>query len=128
MKIDNVYVAVINVIIAHDTVSMGRSFKDEYKSIPIKLALIYSKNDCHGTEYYDLRTGEEYKTIKNYPDTGDLIVDVKTMKSYRDFLYNEQLKNPHLKVKDNMFKRKMLTLFNDAQKRCKMEERNEKNI
>ena len=28
MKIDNVYVAVINVIIAHDTVSMGRSFKN----------------------------------------------------------------------------------------------------
>ena len=98
MKIDNVYVAVINIIIAHDTVSMGRSFKDEYK------------------------------TIKNYPDTGDLIVDVKTMKSYRNFLYNEQLKNHHLKVKDNMFKRKMLTLFNDAQKRGKMEVRDEKNI
>lgn len=96
--------------------------------MPIKLALIYSKHAFSGTKYYDLQTGEEYETLKNYPRSGDLIVDVTKMKPYRDFLYNEQLKNPHLKVKDNMFKRKMLTLFNDAQNRSKMEVRNEKNI
>ena len=116
MKLDNVYVAEINAIIAHDIVDMGLSFKDEYKSIPIKLALIYSKK---GTKYYDLQTGEKYKTFNDMPEHGDLIVNVKKMMSYRDFLYDEQEKNPHLKVKNNMFKRKMLTLFNDAKKDIK---------
>ena len=128
MKIDNVYVAVINAIISYNRVIGGSLIKDEYKYIPIKLALIYSKHDCYGTKYYDLQTGEKYQTLKDYPRSGDLIIDVNKMKPYRDFLYNEQLKNPHLKVKDNMFKRKMLTLFNDAQKRGKMEVRDEKNI
>ena len=117
MKLDNVYVAEINAIISHKIEYMDLLYiGDEYEIIPIKFALIYSKK---GTKYYDLQTGEEYKTLKNYPDTGDLIVDVKTMKSYRDFLYDEQEKNPHLKVKNNMFKRKMLTLFNDAKKDIK---------
>ncbi len=128
MKIDNVYVAVINAIISYNIVDMGPVVKYGYEFIPIKIAIIYSKHDYLGTEYYDLQTGEKYKTLKNYPENGDLIVDVKKMTPYRDFLYNEQLKNPHLKVKDNMFKRKMLTLFNDAQKRGKMEVRDEKNI
>ena len=128
MKIDNVYVAVINAIISHNIVDMGAVVKYGYEFIPIKIAIIYSKYNYPGTEYYDLQTGEKYNTLKNYPENGDLIVDVKKMTPYRDFLYNEQLKNPHLKVKDNMFKRKMLTLFNDAQQRYKMEVRNEKNI
>ena len=128
MKIDNVYVAVINAIISYNIVDMGPVVKYGYEFIPIKIAIIYSKHDYLGIEYYDLQTGEKYKTLKNYPENGDLIVDVKKMTPYRDFLYNEQLKNPHLKVKDNMFKRKMLTLFNDAQKRGKMEVRDEKNI
>ena len=128
MKIDNVYVAVINAIISYNIVDMGPVVKYGYEFIPIKIAIIYSKHNYSGTEYYDLQTGEKYKTLKNYPENGDLIVDVKKMTPYRDFLYNEQLKNPHLKVKDNMFKRKMLALFNDAQKRGKMEVRDEKNI
>ena len=128
MNIDRVYVAVINAIISHNICSEGRVVRDEYKSIPIKFALIYSKHDYLGNEYYDLQTGEKYKTLKDFPGNGDLVVNVKRMITYRAFLYNEQVRNSNLKVKDNMFKRKMLTLFNDAQKRGKMEVRNEKNI
>lgn len=119
MKLDNVYVATILVVTSHDMFNIveKRALVEKYKLKAIKYALIYSKHEYSETNYYDLQTDEKYHTLKNYPEIGDLVVDVKNMMPYREFLYMEQEINHNLKVKDNMFKKKMLTLFNDARKR-----------
>lgn len=113
MKIDNVYIALIKVIVSEEqrdymTTSFG------LKSL--KFALIYlKKNSCDRYEYRDLETKQKYKISKDYINIGDLILDLDKMIPYRQFLYQEQQKNPNLKIKNNMFKRKMLTLFNEVQ-------------
>lgn len=113
MKIDNVYITLIKVIVSGEQKDyMTTSFR--LKSL--KFALVYLKKNCLDEyEYLDLETKQKYKTSKDYIDIGDLILDLDKMIPYRQFLYQEQQKNPNLKIKNNMFKRKMLTLFNEVQ-------------
>lgn len=129
MKIDNVYVASVFVAInsVHENKDNEASLKISFKLL--KQALIYIKQNNMGENVYiDLETKQKYRIKDAYCDIGFLCIDPKQLTPFRVYLYNEQQKNNELVVKNSIPKRKILTIFNDAQKRGKMEVRNEKNI
>ena len=118
MNIDRVYVALIKQ-------ATGRTLNRANG-----IVLLSKKNKSKRYDYYDLYTGEKYRKSTGCLVVGDIYTDLSNTIPYRQYLhdYYENNKNDNIKIKNKMFKKKMLTLFNDAQKRCKMEVRNEKNI
>lgn len=118
MKLNNVYIAdicvitqrnvkineiskkwIINFYFMPSTVEIGYEF--------VKKAIVYKKDD----QYIDLKTKEKYKILDSehcYP--GNLCVKSNTLIPFEKCL-NEN----HEKVKNNMFKRKILILYDQIQ-------------
>lgn len=128
MNIDRVYVALIKEA-TRRTLNCANGLV--LLSKDVGYTLVYAKkNKSKKYDYYDLYTGEKYRKSTGCLVVGDIYIDLLNTIPYRQYLhhYYESNKIDNIKIKNKMFKRKMLTLFNDAQKRGKMEVRNEKNI
>ena len=128
MNIDRVYVALIKQATGR---TLNRANGIVLLSKDVRYTLVYAKkNKSKRYDYYDLYTGEKYRKSTGCLVVGDIYIDLSNTIPYRQYLYDyyENNKIDNIKIKNKMFKKKMLTLFNDAQKRYKMEVRNEKNI
>lgn len=114
MNIDRVYVALIKQATGR---TLNRANGIVLLSKDARYTLVYAKkNKCKRYDYYDLYTGEKYRKSTGCLVVGDIYIDLSNTIPYRQYLhdYYENNKNDNIKIKNKMFKKKMLTLFNDT--------------
>lgn len=117
MNIDRVYVVLIKQATGR---TLNRANGLVLLSKDVRYALVYAKKNkvkrYDYYDYYDLYTGEKYRKSTEHLLEGDIYIDLSNTIPYRQYLHNyyENNKNDNIKIKNKMFKRKMLTLFNDT--------------
>ena len=114
MNIDRVYVALIKQATGR---TLNRANGIVLLSKDVRYTLVYAKkNKSKRYDYYDLYTGEKYRKSTGCLVVGDIYTDLSNTIPYRQYLhdYYENNKNDNIKIKNKMFKKKMLTLFNDT--------------
>lgn len=114
MNIDMVYVALIKQATGR---TLNRANGLVLLSKDVGYTLVYVKKGRYKKyDYYDLYTGKKYRKSTECLVVGDIYIDLASTIPYRQYLHNyyENNKNDNIKIKNKMFKKKMLTLFNDT--------------